>query len=306
MGKNNLYHLPRGKVSHRFLALLTDEWIGARARKWNLERPLCLPTCLPTCILTVWCMGAVQPPPFRTLLINIVFVWMLKMELSVGPDCQECPMFPCLTGRLFVLVLCVPRFFLLVCGGGGSPPSWVCRWSFSFWICVPKYPVHEISGGQRAAVLVWLFSILLGKESWSISVRGGTEVLAWAALAGFRINTLLYSRGQRYLGGFVGVGHWRRTSFSLRLTPGCLMLVSLPNWLWSTPKPFVPAVLPIYSVSSKYVPIHAEHCSPFEALRARAAGCGKSCSLPFRCQFGGHHAPSNFMSCWHWLSGKGG
>ena len=74
MGKNNLYHLPRGKVSHRFLALLTDEWIGARARKWNLERPLCLPTCLPTCILTVWCMGAVQPPPFRTLLINIVFV----------------------------------------------------------------------------------------------------------------------------------------------------------------------------------------------------------------------------------------
>ena len=47
----------------------------------------------------------------------------------------------------------------------------------------------------------------------------------------------------------LGVGHWRRTSFGLRLTPGCLLLVSLPNWPYSTPKIFVWATLYVYSTS---------------------------------------------------------
>ena len=45
-GPQNLYYLPRGAVGHRFLNLLVKECGGARERKWNSERPLCLLACI--------------------------------------------------------------------------------------------------------------------------------------------------------------------------------------------------------------------------------------------------------------------
>ena len=45
-GPHRFYELPRGKVAHRFLALLIAEWKGCREGRWNSERPLCLAACI--------------------------------------------------------------------------------------------------------------------------------------------------------------------------------------------------------------------------------------------------------------------
>ena len=75
-------------------------------------------------------------------------------------------------------------------GSGGSPPSWVCRWSLRRWACRTKCPVHKIPGGQCASV--WLFS--WGREV-DLYLQGGGEEVAHATFADIRINTLIYSAG---------------------------------------------------------------------------------------------------------------